>query len=244
MATPTDRRSRRDALPTKSQAGQPLIGRLRNLPSPSRARGGGDAGTRKGFLDGLDSTPQRNSYREMLRASGQQALLRVQNSDPASPTPKAMPPPPSQPPSLGGLGSTGPAPSLLLLDHLGAPGECSTRSAASAPCLPASAFGLPSAGFTPSNAGTPMVAAWPDMSPEAGRRQIPAWPDMSPTPSPEAAGAQFWPEPRNTFFMERLAESPSADLMAIAMPQAKEMSLDGEQIAAHLRAAAPAVYED
>jgi len=234
--TITDRRSRRtETLPAKlgapdtAEAGHVLINKLRGLPSPSRQKGARDAASGSGTLLGSGSGQARSSYREMLRASGQQALLRVQNNEPAAPAQRgAQPSPPGKVVTFQSAGP-GPAPSLLLSGHMAPPGDASVRSTTSAPCLPSNAFCLPyaSPAATPSNASTTPMVQLPDMSPDTGRSRY--WPDRSPT-----------------FCMERvpelMPENSPTDLLSIAMPQARRM--DREQIAAHLRAAAPEVYED
>jgi len=263
--------------PDTAEAGRGLAHQLKSLASPSRVR---NKDAVEGFLEGVESSPMgpaRSSYREMLQASGQQALLRVQNYEPQSAQRRGSEPCP--PGKLGAFGGGGrePSPSLLLpslllSSHLTAMGDCSTRSA---PCLPSSAFSLPPASLAPSPmhlattpSGTPMVAGcFPDMSPmDAGSRSC-------------RSQVGYWPERSLTFCMERLPEHRPSDLlafamqpppvqpppqvpqqaapdltpggsranpylMAIAMPQARQMSWDGEQIAAQLRAAAPEVYED
>lgn len=233
-----------------TEAGQSLITKLRSLPSPSRSRGG-ESSKSKGFVDRREPAPPRSSYREMLRASGQQALMRVQNNElpPSSRASLPLPPPPNQPPAFGN--GSGPAPSLLLSAHLcAAPGDLSTRSAP--PSLPTNAFSLPPADLTPC-ARSPAAAAFAlppaDLTPSCASTVTPmvgAWPDLSPTPG---AGSRYWPEASPTgfqasptgFHLDRVEEN---DLMYIAMPEAKRLSMDGEQIAAQLRAVAPAMYED
>lgn len=186
-------------------------------------------------------TASPSSYREQLRANGLGALqgsraAAVKPTASQAPSPAAsltfFPPPPS----FAGLQVGAAARALPQFDP--ATPDASARSPPAA--LPPTAFGVPPPPFVPAaevcsamqmQPMAPMACGWPDLSPIAAT-----------VPSPvSATPMNFFDQTPHAAFR---CFGGMADLMAIAMPQAAGGALDREELAAQLRAAAPAVYED
>merc|ERR1719174_945199 len=210
---------------------------LAHLPSPHRRRG-----VPTGLISPSDAmspaeaclTP--GSYRDKLRANGQRALQRAWDCGNAfAPMPRPGPPPP---PAAGGAtsGSASPGGSF----HSNAGG-----------------------GSFHSNTGG--GANNTDIAVGQDQYQKPHYRPQAQTPpppwtSPSVGAPTFWPEASNEVpqASQMVSMSPlltlpltpstmkgtsgqTDGLMAIAMPQCSDMN--GEQIAAQLRAAAPMSYE-
>lgn len=229
---------------------------LAHVPSPHRRRAGvpnaPGAPPVEASLGTIAEAPlAAGSYRDQLRANGQRALQRAWEGGfmprPGLPPP---PPPPTTGPSmdLGGAAMTSPAGGEAAAGQEQYLALCQTTpniqhalAAPPPPPLAASQGMSPTWGTSPAGSG----GFWPEAGleiqapvmggpslpmPECqqGPQMVPMQPMLPmPLPAPGTPGAT----------------NPADGLMAIAMPQATTW-MDGEQIAAQLRAAVPVCYED
>lgn len=201
------------------EAARALVMDLVNLPSPTRTTGpvwAENEAAQSRLYNG------RPSYREQLRATGNQALQRVkegtkapmmQRTDtPETATPKSLPlsSPPTSPMSMQM------SPQMQVQSDSG-----------SAP-------------------GSPMVHSRPapylSMMNSAPTSPMMGWHDYSATglQMPDAAG--FWA--LGSPMMDMRREQHPIDFMTMTLMQAGAFGVDKEQLAAQLRAAADVLYED
>lgn len=165
-----------------------------------------------------ETSPITGSYRDQLRAHGQRALQLSQETKPAGP-----PPPPTAPPTLDTLircGANPPPPPLM--DAIGN----ADQEQYSALCFTAATAGAQTS-WQPAMMMPGMASSWTIPSTNEAPCVMATAP-LLPTPLPTP-----------TMF-----ESPMGALIANAMSQAANGEMDGEEIAAQLRAAVPTCYED
>lgn len=244
----------------KSSGGVEILQCLSDVPSPSRRRDGGNhyppgswqTSKEAEAMDDGHAAPV-SSYREQLRATGQQALQRLRDNNgigkathsttssksPVSTPKAALSPLPS---SAACVTPVPPGASVMATQPIfptapaaaGNASFCQTRHDVQSPHI-----NLRNSGTIPSS----QVLAWESL-------QGPSLWSAPTTPMNHAVqDAPQSPTQQRCDLILPMAKSPSrnassANLLAIAMPSAMNLALDREEIAAQLRAAAPCHYED
>jgi len=225
-------------------AGAPSIEELLCAPSPSRRRAPKPAaavGSPARAL--LSSSPGAggSSYRERLRASGVDALHRVHSGATPGGSPLASP--------CGSPSGKGMPPMQLSFGAVPTQMGPGHDAAARTPPVMQLEQQLPYSPYC----GAPQVVTWTDVSPSTmastsfvtpgGSSGMASFFDMGQS---QVASFQVPPpqQQQQVLSCEPSPQQQVPDLMATAMPHAACCALDGEQIAAQLRAAAPDSYED
>jgi len=229
---------------------------LAHLPSPLRRRdgklnGGKAARSPKHSPKGDKTTSGTGSYRDQLRANGQRALQLSQEGKPSSKV--GPPPPPTAPPALaafiGSDSSQPPPPPSNEAHGKNVAGENGYMQRVGNPQqhrisqtqLPVMSMPPPGQWITPSSPTrnhTPCVMTVPTMY--ADMYAVPMSTQPMSTPNQ-------WIDQMSTPEMStpEMPGSPMSGLISSTMPQAhQEYELSCEELAAQLRAAAPACYED
>lgn len=231
------------------EAARALVTDLASLPSPSRQRGGSEQDD-EAMLDKGETTPlygQRPSYREQLRASGQQALQRVRdNGNHGLAAPKA-----AHKVTAGAVAKQSPF-SAVLAPQVG--NEAATAASRIDRQLPF----IPISGTPPHNSplNSPQNVqhngSWSDITPTG--QQSPMTYNQQPSLGfTTPLGGQSSPISFN-LCPQALPVNPvggqvtptsccQQEMMAHFMPCVFN-GLDGAQIAYQLNAAAPEIYED
>jgi hypothetical protein len=219
----------------------PTYSDLAHVPSPHRRRFGDEVADTSGgkkspkeilWLEA--SSPTAGNYREQLRANGQRALQRAKEGGFVPRLGSTVPPPPAVAPSSSHTAGG----EMIINDMMVSQEQYIALCCTGAPSPVSLAQALSPTWAASSTAPS---CFFPEAGLDMPQSPMLAQP-VAAMPMPECPqAAQMVPLPH----LCSMPLTPTGeDLMMIAMPQAASCDMNDEQIAAHLRAAAPMQYED